>query len=153
MAAYYVWLKGLHIVFMVTWFAGLFYLPRLFIYHTRATDPASRELDAAPFDSVPGLGFDTDPVAAGIVPLPGRVSGTGPVLAVSPNGKIPAIVDRDAGDRTLMESGAILLYLAEKTSRLLPSEPGQRWRAIEWPAHAHSARVARDCRDRSSARL
>ena len=53
-------------------------------------------------------------------------------LAVSPNGKIPAIVDRDAGDRTLMESGAILLYLAEKTSRLLPSEPGQRWRAIEW---------------------
>ncbi len=32
MAAYYLWLKGLHVVFMVTWFAGLFYLPRLFIY-------------------------------------------------------------------------------------------------------------------------
>ena len=43
MAAYYLWLKGLHIVFMVTWFAGLFYLPRLFIYHATATDPASRE--------------------------------------------------------------------------------------------------------------
>ena len=43
MAAYYLWLKGLHIVFMVTWFAGLFYLPRLFIYHTTAADPASRE--------------------------------------------------------------------------------------------------------------
>ena len=43
MAAYYLWLKGLHIVFMVTWFAGLFYLPRLFIYHTTATDSASRE--------------------------------------------------------------------------------------------------------------
>jgi len=43
MAAYYLWLKGLHIVFMVTWFAGLFYLPRLFIYHAAATDSASRE--------------------------------------------------------------------------------------------------------------
>lgn len=43
MAAYYLWLKGLHIVFMVTWFAGLFYLPRLFIYHTVAADSASRE--------------------------------------------------------------------------------------------------------------
>ena len=43
MAAYYLWLKGLHVVFMVTWFAGLFYLPRLFIYHTLASDSASRE--------------------------------------------------------------------------------------------------------------
>ncbi len=43
MAAYYLWLKGLHIVFMVTWFAGLFYLPRLFIYHATAADSASRE--------------------------------------------------------------------------------------------------------------
>lgn len=43
MAAHYLWLKGLHIVFMVTWFAGLFYLPRLFIYHTVASDPAGRE--------------------------------------------------------------------------------------------------------------
>ena len=43
MAAYYLWLKGLHVVFMVTWFAGLFYLPRLFIYHTKASDSASRE--------------------------------------------------------------------------------------------------------------
>ncbi len=43
MAAYYLWLKGLHIVFMVTWFAGLFYLPRLFIYHAAAADSTSRE--------------------------------------------------------------------------------------------------------------
>ena len=37
------WLKALHIVSMVTWFAGLFYLPRLFIYHSPATDAASSE--------------------------------------------------------------------------------------------------------------
>lgn len=43
MATSYLWLKGLHIVFMVTWFAGLFYLPRLFIYHQSATDSAGRE--------------------------------------------------------------------------------------------------------------
>lgn len=35
--------KSLHIVFMVTWFAGLFYLPRLFVYHALATDEVSRE--------------------------------------------------------------------------------------------------------------
>jgi protoporphyrinogen IX oxidase len=33
------WVKALHIIFMVTWFAGLFYLPRLFVYHAQATDP------------------------------------------------------------------------------------------------------------------
>jgi putative membrane protein len=43
MAAYYLWLKGLHIIFVVTWFAGLLYLPRLFIYHTAAGDALSRE--------------------------------------------------------------------------------------------------------------
>jgi putative membrane protein len=37
------WLKWLHIVFMVTWFAGLFYLPRLFVYHAMSEDAASRE--------------------------------------------------------------------------------------------------------------
>ncbi len=36
------WVKALHIVFMVTWFAGLFYLPRLFVYHAMATDAPSR---------------------------------------------------------------------------------------------------------------
>ncbi len=40
--AYYPWLKALHIAFMVTWFAGLFYLPRLFIYHAEAGDEAGR---------------------------------------------------------------------------------------------------------------
>jgi len=35
------WVKALHVVFMVTWFAGLFYLPRLFVYHAQAQDPIS----------------------------------------------------------------------------------------------------------------
>ncbi|HEU4644506.1 MAG TPA: CopD family protein, partial [Burkholderiales bacterium] len=37
------WVKWLHIVFMVTWFAGLFYLPRLFVYHALSQDTLSRE--------------------------------------------------------------------------------------------------------------
>ena len=35
------WVKGLHVIFMVTWFAGLFYLPRLFVYHADARDEIS----------------------------------------------------------------------------------------------------------------
>lgn len=52
-------------------------------------------------------------------------------LAISPNNKIPAIVDHDNG-MTLMESGAILLYLAEKAGRLIPAEAGERYRMLEW---------------------
>lgn len=37
------WIKWLHIVFMVTWFAGLFYLPRLYVYHAQSSDAPSRE--------------------------------------------------------------------------------------------------------------
>jgi putative membrane protein len=37
------WIKSLHIIFMVTWFAGLFYLPRLFVYHAMSEDMPSRE--------------------------------------------------------------------------------------------------------------
>jgi len=37
------WFKALHLIFMVTWFAGLFYLPRLFVYHAMSTDQASIE--------------------------------------------------------------------------------------------------------------
>ena len=37
------WLKAVHIIFVVSWFAGLFYLPRLFVYHAQATDAPSNE--------------------------------------------------------------------------------------------------------------
>ena len=52
-------------------------------------------------------------------------------LKISPNNKIPAIVDNDNG-MTLMESGAILMYLAEKTGKLMPAGDEARWRTIEW---------------------
>ena len=43
MSALMPWIKSLHIIFMVTWFAGLFYLPRLFVYHAMAEDRISTE--------------------------------------------------------------------------------------------------------------
>lgn len=52
-------------------------------------------------------------------------------LAISPNNRIPAIIDHDTGF-SLMESGAILLYLSEKTGRLSPSEPHLRYQMLEW---------------------
>ena len=52
-------------------------------------------------------------------------------LKISPNNKIPAIVDTDNGLH-LMESGAILLYLAEKTGQLWPQAFPAKWRVVEW---------------------
>ncbi len=52
-------------------------------------------------------------------------------LTISPNNKIPAIVDSDTG-RSLMESGAILMYLAEKTGELWPQDDRRRWEIMEW---------------------
>ncbi len=52
-------------------------------------------------------------------------------LKISPNNKIPAIVDNDNA-MTLMESGAILMYLADKTGKLMPTGEEARWRTIEW---------------------
>ena len=56
-------------------------------------------------------------------------------LKINPNGKIPAIVDRDelGGDEVaIFESGAILLYLAEKSGEFLPVDANGRWQVISW---------------------
>ncbi|PWC18868.1 glutathione S-transferase family protein [Brenneria corticis] len=60
-------------------------------------------------------------------------------LALNPHGRIPVITDDETGI-TLFESAAILLYLAEKTGRLLPQEPAARWEAIKW-LQFHAASV------------
>jgi GST-like protein len=56
-------------------------------------------------------------------------------LSLNPNGKIPALIDPNGPDGkplALFESGAILLYLAEKTSKFLPKDPAQRYETIQW---------------------
>jgi GSH-dependent disulfide-bond oxidoreductase len=52
-------------------------------------------------------------------------------VAINPNSKIPAIIDQDTGI-TVFESGAILMYLAEKTGKLLPQEQKAKYQVIEW---------------------
>lgn len=56
-------------------------------------------------------------------------------ISISPNSKIPAIVDLNGpGGQpiSLMESGAILIYLAEKTGRLIPTDPAKRYKCLQW---------------------
>jgi GST-like protein len=53
-------------------------------------------------------------------------------LAMNPNGRIPVIVDRDNDDFVVFESGAILIYLAEKSGQFLPQEEQARSRVLQW---------------------
>ena len=56
-------------------------------------------------------------------------------LSLNPNGKIPAIIDPDGPDGeplALFESGAILLYLADKTGQFIPANAARRWETIQW---------------------
>jgi GST-like protein len=56
-------------------------------------------------------------------------------LALNPNGKIPAVIDPDGpgGEPlALFESGAILMYLADKSGRFIPADPARRWETIQW---------------------
>ena len=54
------------------------------------------------------------------------------MAGLNPNGRIPVIVDRDEGDLPVFESGAIMIYLAEKAGQLLPVTPRERARVISW---------------------
>jgi glutathione S-transferase len=53
-------------------------------------------------------------------------------LAINPNGRIPAIVDHEADDFAVFESGAILIYFAEKTGQLMPADAKGRSRVLQW---------------------
>ena len=53
-------------------------------------------------------------------------------LKINPNGRIPAIVDRSNGDFPIFESGAIMLYLAERAGRLIPADEKGRSRVVQW---------------------
>jgi glutathione S-transferase len=66
------------------------------------------------------------------VPLKTGAQKTPAFRTINPNGRIPAIIDHDRGDFPVFESGAILLYLAEKTGLFLPPEPKARSGVIQW---------------------
>jgi GST-like protein len=53
-------------------------------------------------------------------------------LKISPNGRIPAIVDRDASNLSIFESGAIMIYLAEKAGKLISKDPLKKAKVLEW---------------------
>jgi GST-like protein len=74
-----------------------------------------------------GLDYEVKPIALG------KLEQKEPAfLAINPNGRIPAIVDRDEDNLRIFESGAILVYLAEKTGQFLPSDVRARAEVMSW---------------------
>jgi glutathione S-transferase len=74
-----------------------------------------------------GLPYDVKPVA-----LQKNEQKEPWFLAINPNGRIPVIVDRDEGDFAVFESGAIMVYLAEKTGKLMPTDAKGRSLVMQW---------------------
>ncbi len=74
-----------------------------------------------------GLAYAVHPV-----PLKTGVQKSPAFLGLNPNGRIPVIVDRDEGDFPVFESGAILMYLAEKTGQFWPADMRERHTVIQW---------------------
>jgi GSH-dependent disulfide-bond oxidoreductase len=75
------------------------------------------------------------PYEAHLVDILNNENGTREFLSLNPNGKIPAIIDPDGpsgAPLALFESGAILVYLAEKTGKFLPSDPAARYETLQW---------------------
>lgn len=75
------------------------------------------------------------PYEAHRVDIGANESWTPEFLSLNPNGKIPAVIDPDGpGGQPmgLFESGAILLYLADKIGKLIPADPARRWETIQW---------------------
>lgn len=72
------------------------------------------------------------PYEAHNIRLPQGDQKTPEFLAMNPNGRIPVIRDRDADNHVVFESGAIMIYLAEKTGRLLPAKEPERSRVMQW---------------------
>ena len=104
-----------------------------------AADPGKLQLYSAPtpngvkvsimLEEI-GLPYEPHRIAIG-----DKESHTPEFLSLNPNGKIPAIVDPDGpGGQPLglFESGAILLYLADKTGQLIAADPARRWETIQW---------------------
>jgi len=104
-----------------------------------AADPSKLQLYSLPTPNGVKVSIMLEEVGVPYEPHPVDIgkneSWTPEYLSLNPNGKIPAIIDPDGpGGKplALFESGAILLYLAEKTGKLLPADPALRYETIQW---------------------